>query len=295
MQATDEQVRDFEAERTRLRGVAYRMLGSLGEADDAVQEAWLRYSRVDAGSIDNPAAWLTTVVSRICLDLLRTRASRREDPLGPAHARSDGAGDPAEEAALADAVGLALLVVLDRLGPAERVAFVLHDLFAVPFDEIAPVVDRTPVAAKKLASRARRRVHSGPDEAPGAVDLGRQREVAAAFLVASRQGDLRALLAVLDPDVVRRADSLVLPVGVATVVRGAQAVAEETRTNRGRARVAELALVDGSIGLVVAPRGRLFAVLTLTIEGGPITEIDVLAEPARLAALSLTLLPGPDG
>jgi len=295
MQATDEQVRDFEAERTRLRGVAYRMLGSLGEADDAVQEAWLRYSRVDAGSIDNPAAWLTTVVSRICLDLLRTRASRREDPLGPAHARSDGAGDPAEEAALADAVGLALLVVLDRLGPAERVAFVLHDLFAVPFDEIAPVVDRTPVAAKKLASRARRRVHSGPDEAPGAVDLGRQREVAAAFLVASRQGDLRALLAVLDPDVVRRADSLVLPVGVATVVRGAQAVAEETRTNRGRARVAELALVDGSIGLVVAPRGRLFAVLTLTIEGGLITEIDVLAEPARLAALSLTLLPGPGG
>jgi RNA polymerase sigma-70 factor (ECF subfamily) len=305
MTASDQLAASFEGERSRLRGVAYRMLGSLAEADDAVQEAWLRYSRtasVDgtaASGIDNPAAWLTTVVSRICLDLLRARAARREDPLGPSHApaeRADGAAaDPAEEAALADAVGLALLVVLDRLGPAERVAFVLHDLFAVPFDRIAPIVDRSPVAAKKLASRARGRIHGAPDDGTPAGDTGRRRAVAAAFLTASREGDPRALLALLDPDVVRRADRLVLPAGVPPVLRGARPVAEETRTNQARARVADLVLVDGSIGFAVAPHGHLVAVLALTIDGDLVTAIDVVAEPARLAALSLAVPPPPAG
>jgi RNA polymerase sigma factor (sigma-70 family) len=287
----------FEAHRSHLRGVAYRMLGSRSEADDAVQEAWLRYSRTDTSGVDNLAGWLTTVVARVCLDMLRSRASRRERPLGPpdadpaagGHTRQGGGADPQDEAVLADSVGLALLVVLDRLSPAERVAFVLHDLFAVPFDQIAPIVDRTTVTTKKLASRARHRVR-GQAPVPEA-DLARHRHVVDAFLAASREGDIEGLLAVLAPDVVRRADRVSLPAGAPTEIRGAQALAEETRTNAARARFARPALVDGAVGVVVAPMGRLAVALALTIEGDRIVEVDVIADPDRLARLDLTVLP----
>jgi RNA polymerase sigma-70 factor, ECF subfamily len=288
----------FEAHRSHLRGVAYRMLGSLSEAEDAVQEAWLRYSRTDTSGVENLAGWLTRVVARVCLDMLRSRSSRREQPLGPQDPAGDGGAGggsgggggsgPEDEAVLAESVGLALLVVLDRLSPAERVAFVLHDLFAVPFDEIAPIVERTPVTTKKLASRARHRVR-GPATAPDA-DLTRHRHVVDAFLAASRDGDIEGLLAVLAPDVVRRADRVAIPAGVPTELRGARSVAEETRTNAARARFARPVLIDGAVGAVVAPRGHLVAALVLTIEDGRIASYEVVADPARLARLDLAVL-----
>jgi RNA polymerase sigma factor (sigma-70 family) len=284
----------FQAHRPHLRAVAYRMLGSASEADDAVQEAWLRLHRADTSGVENLAGWLTRVVARVCLDLLRSRSARREQPLGlqPPGAIADGRGrgDPEQEALLAEEVGLALLVVLDRLGPAERVAFVLHDLFAVPFTEIAPVVARSPAAAKKLASRARHRVN-GTATRPG-PDRARQRRVVDAFLAATRGGDLTALLAVLDPEVVRRADPAALRAGAASVLRGAQAVAAETVTNARVARFAAPALVDGRVGLVVAPRGRLLVAIGLTVRGDKITEIDAIADPARLRQLDLAVPAG---
>jgi RNA polymerase sigma-70 factor (ECF subfamily) len=282
----------FDRARDHLRAVAYRMLGSIDEADDAVQETWLRVSRVDTTGIANLPGWLTTVVSRVCLDMLRARQRRREESTDPAvldpAPAGDGTADPAEEAVLADSVGLALLVVLDRLGPAERVAFVLHDLFAVPFDEIAPIVGRTPVAAKKLASRARHRVHGSP--AVPAADLARRRAVVEAFLAAARAGDLAALLAVLDPDVVRRADRAALRPGDPAVLRGAGPVAAETVANVARARLARLALVGGVVGAVVAPRGRLRIALRFATDGERVTAFDVVADPARLRDLDLAVL-----
>jgi RNA polymerase sigma-70 factor, ECF subfamily len=269
----------FETHRGHLRAVAYRMLGSLSEADDAVQEAWLRLDRADADSIENLTGWLTRVVARVCLDMLRARTTRREEPLGlqPPGVITDGRvrHDPEQ------------VVVLDRLAPAERVAFVLHDLFAVPFDQIAPIVERSATATKKLASRARHRVH-GTATRPD-IDRIRQRHVVDAFLAATRGGDIEALLAVLDPDVVRRADSAALRAGAATELRGAQAVAEETATNARPARFAAPALVNGRVGLVVAPRGRLLLAIGLTIKGEKITEIDAIADPVRLRQLDLAV------
>jgi RNA polymerase sigma-70 factor (ECF subfamily) len=283
---------EFEANRTHLRAVAYRMLGSVNEADDAVQESWLRLSRADAGDVDNMRAWLTTVVARVCLDMLRARKSRREEPLGPHVPEpivSREAGmDPEHEALLADSVGLALLVVLETLAPAERLAFVLHDMFAVPFDEIAPIVGRSPAAARQLASRARRRVQ-GATPAPD-VDLARQREVVDAFLAAARGGDFDALLAVLDPDVVLRVDRGAIRPGGSREVRGAPAVAEQVRTFASLARFARPALVNGAAGFVVAPRGRPIAVAGFTVVRGRIAEIDLLADPDRLRALDLAVL-----
>ncbi len=281
----------FEKHRGPLRAVAYRMLGSLSEADDAVQETWLRLSRADAEAVGNLSGWLRTVVSRICLDMLRSRTARREEPVQelPDLAREAGdGGDPEEEAVLADSVGRALLVVLDTLGPAERIAFVLHDVFAVPFDRIAPIVERSPVAAKKLASRARQKVR-GIAAVPRA-ELDRQRRTVDAFLAAARGGDMEALLAVLDPDVVRRADRAALPEGAPTVARGARAVAEETAGFAPRSRLAEPALVNGAVGIVVAPRGRLLLALTLTVEDERITAYEVIADPGRLSRLALGLL-----
>jgi len=282
----------FEANRTRLRAVAYRMLGSLGEADDAVQEAWLRLSRADAGGIDNLAGWLTTVVARVCLDRLRSRKSRREEPLDehspqPLTRRAE-AGDPEHEALLADSVGLALLVVLATLAPAERLAFVLHDLFGMPFNEIASIVGRSSAAARQLASRARRRVH-GAAAVPGA-ELNRQRQAVEAFLAAARGGDFEALLAVLDPGVVVRADSAAAPQGSPAEVRGAPAVAQQALAFARRARYAQLALINGAVGVVVAPRGRLFEVLCFRLKRARIVEIDLLADPQRLSQLDLAVL-----
>ncbi len=279
----------FEAHRTHLRAVAYRMLGSRSEADDAVQESWLRLSRSDTSVVENLGGWLTTVVARVCLDMLRSRRSRREEPEG-AHVPEpivsrEGGTDPEQEALLADSVGLALLVVLDTLAPAERVAFVLHDLFAVPFDEIAPIVGRSPTAARQLASRARRRVQ-GAAAVPDA-DLTRKREVVDAFLAASRGGDFYALLAVLDPDVVLRADSAAMAAGASREVRGARAVAE---TFKGRARAAQPALVNGAAGAVWAPGGQPRVVFGFTITRGKIVAIDLLADPAHLAQIELVVL-----
>jgi RNA polymerase sigma factor (sigma-70 family) len=282
----------FEANRTHLRAVAYRMLGSVSDADDAVQESWLRLSRSDAGDVENLRAWLTTVVARVCLDMLRSRTSRREEPLGP-HvpepivSREDG-GDPEQEALLADSVGLALLVVLETLAPAERLAFVLHDMFAVPFDEIAPIVGRSPAAARQLASRARRRVQGAAP--PPDADLARQREVVAAFLAAARDGDFEALVATLDPDVVLRVDRGALPVGASREVRGVRAVAEQVRSFARLAAFARPALVNGAAGFVVAQLGRPIAVAGFTVAAGRIVEIDLLADPARLRKLDLTVL-----
>ena len=283
----------FEANRTHLRRVAYRMLGSSGEADDAVQEAWLRLSRAGADDVENLGGWLTTVVARVCLDMLRSRKARREESLdapeaAPGNAptaRAEDGVDPEHEALLADSVGLALLVILQTLSPAERVAFVLHDMFDLSFDEIAPVVGRSPTAARQLASRARRRVQGGA-AAPDA-DRTRHREVVDAFLAASRGGDFEALLGVLDPDVVLRSDRAAVRLGGPAEIRGAAAVA----TNfRGRAQLARPALVDGAVGVVVAPQGRLLLVLVLTITRGKIAAIDVVAEPERLRQLDLAVL-----
>ena len=288
---TDEWLaRRFEADRARLRAVAYRMLGSLTEADDAVQEAWLRLSRADG--VDNISGWLTTVVARICLDLLRARAARREEPLRaplPDPVIGDAA-DPEREAMLADSVGLALLVVLDTLTPAERLAFVLHDMFAIPYEEIAPVVGRTATAARQLASRARRRVRSAavPD-----ADLARQRRAVDAFLAAARGGDLRALVAVLDPDVVARADLRVAGTAQQRTVRGARDVGREAMSFAWRAGHAWPALVNGAAGLVAAAPGRPIAVLGFTVVRGLIAEIDILADPVRLRQLDPAVFQGP--
>jgi RNA polymerase sigma factor (sigma-70 family) len=283
----------FEANRTRLRAVAYRMLGSLNEADDAVQEAWLRLSRTDAGGIENLTGWLTTVVARVSLNMLRSRKSRREEPLevrvpDPIVSRADDV-DPEQAALLADSVGLALQLILDMLAPAERLAFVLHDMFAMPFDEIAPIVGRSPDAARQLASRARRRVQ-GSAAVPD-VDPTRQREVVDAFLAAARAGDFDALIAVLDPDIVLRADRGAVPQGTLRVVRGARSVAEGALTFSRLAESARVALVNGTPGIVSRLRdGRLVAVMGFTVRGGKIVEIDILADPARLSRLDLTAL-----
>jgi RNA polymerase sigma factor (sigma-70 family) len=290
----DGRAQQFESRRRYLGSVAYRMLGSLSEADDAVQEAWLRLSRSDTSAVDNMDAWMTTVVARVCLDMLRSRRSRREDPLvgelSDPIPFADDQLDPEREAVLADSVGLALLVVLETLAPAERLAFVLHDMFAVPFDEIAPIVGRSPTAARQLASRARRRVQGGASV--GGVQLARQREIVDAFLRASRAGDFDALLALLDPDVVLHADLQAVPAGEPRTIRGASVVAHQARLASGRARFAQPALVNGAVGILMAPRGRLMVVLAFTIADGKITEIDVIADPERLRQLELAVLDG---
>jgi RNA polymerase sigma-70 factor (ECF subfamily) len=279
----------FEENRNHLRAVAYRMLGSSTEADDAVQEAWLRLGRSDTSGVENLAGWLTTVVARVCLDMLRSRSSRREEPLeaiGPEpFARGEDAIDPEQEALLADSIGPALLVVLDTLAPSERLAFVLHDMFAVPFDEIAPIVGRSSDAARQLASRARRRVQGASTFSD--ADRARQREVVDAFLAASREGDFDALLALLDPEVVLRADRGAVRMGASKEVRGRAAVAE---TFAGRARAAQPALVNGTVGLVWAQSGRPRVVFDLTIAGGKIVEIDLVADPERVSQFDLSIL-----
>jgi RNA polymerase sigma factor (sigma-70 family) len=281
----------FEEHRTHLKAVAYRMLGSLSEADDAVQEAWVRLARSDPHRIENLGGWLTTVVGRVCLDMLRSRRSRPEQPLGarlpdPIVSPDDHVA-PDQEALLADSVGLALIVVLDTLTPAERLAFVLHDMFAVPFEEIAPIVGRSPTATRQLASRARRRVQGAavPD-----TDLAGQRKVVDAFFAAARDGDFDALVAVLDPDIVLRSDGGVLRPGASIVMRGAAAVASQALMFRRLNPYARPALVNGAAGLVVNPQGRPFSVMAFTVRRGRIVEIDVLADPERLRRLDLTIL-----
>jgi len=296
----DRLAESFEKQRGQLLTVAYRMLGSVGEAEDAVQEAWLRLARVDAAELDNLPAWLRTVVTRVCLDMLRSRSARHEQltdqmpedsvlasvPVPGGAARRDG--DPEEEALLADSVSHALLLVLDTLDPAERIALVLHDMFAVPFGQIAPIVDRTPAATKKLASRARQKVHGTP--AVPSTALAQQRRVVTAFLEAARAGDLAGVLSVLAPDVVRRADQAALPPGAPAVLRGAGAVAEGTVLLAARSRLAELALVNGTVGLIVAPGGELRFALTFSVEGDKIIEYSVIAAPERLSQLTLAVL-----
>jgi RNA polymerase sigma-70 factor (ECF subfamily) len=284
----------FEENRSHLRGVAYRMLGSLSDAEDAVQEAWIRLSRTNTGEIDNLQAWLTTVVGRVCLNILRSRNTRREvslDTYVPDFIVSPEEGmDPEQEALLGDSVGLALFVVLDSLTPAERVAFVLHDIFAVPFDEIATIIDRTPTTTRQLASRARRRVHGAP--MPD-VDLGGQWAVADAFLAAARAGDFGALLDVLDPDIVLRSDGGMTRPNLNSLVRGARAVAEQAMTFRRFTETATRILVNGIPGGVAwTPDGTPFAILALTVNGGRIVEIEVLADPDRLGKLDLTAVAG---
>ncbi|HEU4946697.1 MAG TPA: sigma-70 family RNA polymerase sigma factor [Kribbella sp.] len=287
----DEQVwlaERFEEHRTHLRAVAYRMLGSVNEADDAVQEAWIRLSRSDTSDIQNLGGWLTTVVARVCLNLLQSRKSRREEPMDgrlPDPIDPDETGvDPEREAVLADSVGLALLVVLERLAPPERLAFVLHDMFAMPFDEIAPIVGRSPAATRQLASRARRRVQ-GTATIPES-DLSRQRRVVDAFLAAARSGDFDALLAVLDPDVVVR--SATAPGGTGEI-RGGRAVAGQALTATAGAPFAHPVLVNGAPGFIVAPRGQVVLAFAFTIAGDKVTEIDVISEPDRLDELELAV------
>jgi RNA polymerase sigma factor (sigma-70 family) len=288
MPAAEWLAEQFEEHRSHLRAVAYRMLGSASEAEDAVQEGWIRLGRTDVSSVENLRAWLTTVVARVSLDMLRTRASRREDPLDvhvpdPVITRADG--DPEANAMLADSVGLALLVVLETLEPAERLAFVLHDVFGMTFDEIAPIVDRSPAAARQLASRARRRVQR---KAPTAdADLHQQRHVVDAFLAAGREGDFERLVAVLDPDIVLRADGGALA-GASRLVRGAQAVAAQAASFSKLGLSSQVVLVNGNVGIVSRrPDGRPFAVLGFTIGSGKIVEIDILADPERLKRLDL--------
>jgi len=282
MEERDWLAQRFEENRGHLRAVSYRMLGSLTEADDAVQEAWLRLSRAEPGSIDNLGGWLTTVVARVCLDMLRSRTSRREEPLGERTPEPAGkaAGDPEHEAVMADSVGLALLVVLERLTPAERLAFVLHDLFAVSFSDIGAIVGRT-------ADAARRRVRGA---APTDADLAGQKKVIDSFLAALRAGDVEALVAVLDPDFVMRADAAAVPPGGQPEVRGPRVWAEQAIPLARGARAARAALVDGNVGVVIAPRGRLFRVLKFTTRNGKITAIEVVGDPARLRELDLAVL-----
>jgi RNA polymerase sigma-70 factor (ECF subfamily) len=310
---TDWPAAPFEAHRAHLRSVAYRMLGSLTDADDAVQEAWLRLSRADTGDVRDLRAWLTTVVSRVCLDMLRSRAARREDSLDvhvpdPIVTRVDD--DPAEHAILADSIGIALLVVLDTLSPTERLAFVLHDIFAMPFEQIGPILDRSPAAAKQLASRARRRLRDAPARAAeetaaaggppappgtapaGTADLARQWTVVEAFLAASREGDFEGLLAILDPDIVLRADAGSGPLGPSVLVRGAREVIAQAQRFAPLGRYARPVLVNGGPGFLVARNGEPLALMAVTVRGGKIAEMDVLADPARLARLDLTELSG---
>lgn len=277
-------IEEFEVHRVRLRAVAYRMLGSVAEADDALQDAWLRVSRADTQDVENPAGWLTTVVARVCLNMLRSREHRREEPLE--RAAGMGVVDPEEEALLADSVGLALLVVLDTLAPAERLAFVLHDMFQVPFDEIAPLIEKTPAATRQLASRARRRVKGAPSPS---ADLPRQRRVVGAYLAATRGGDFDALLALLHPDVVLRADRAVVPSLEPILVSGARPVAEGAMASTGRARFADLVLADGGIAMAMLEAGRLRVLLRFTFDGDLISGIDVIAEPERLAGLEVAV------
>ena len=284
----------FEEHRTHARAVAYRMLGSISEAEDAVQEAWIRFSRTDVTDVGNLRGWLTTVVSRVCLDMLRTRTSRREDPLDthlpdPVIARAISRDEgPEARAVRADSVGLALLVVLEKLEPAERLAFVLHDVFAMSFEEIAPIVDRSVVATRQLASRARRRVQG---EAPSPdADLRKQRRVVDAFLAAVQNGDFEGLVTVLDPDILLRSDGGAVK-GFSRVVRGAQAVASQAAAFSKLGLSSEVVLVNGHVGVLTRlPDGRLFSVLGFTVAGGRVVEIDILADPERLARLDLSAI-----
>ena len=292
MDEPEELAKNFEAHRSHLRAVAYRMLGSVSEADDAVQEAWLRLNRSDAGGIQNLQGWLTAVVARVCLDMLRWRKSRREEALDAREVEpiinSEGAADPEQEALLADSVGLALLVVLNTLRPAERVAFVLRDVFALPFDEIAPIVGRTPAAARQLASRARRRVHGGetiPDS-----DLKSQRVVVDAFLAALRAGDFEGLLSVLDSDVVVRVDAAAGASGAPREIRGARSWARGAVAFSRLARFVQPALVNGAVGLVSASGGRLSRALSFKIAHGKIVQVEIIADRERLQRLELAVL-----
>ncbi len=291
MPIPEELAGQFEEHRAHLRAVAYRMLGSASEAEDAVQESWIRLGRSDVSQVENLRAWLTTVVARVCLDLLRTRASRREDPLDthvpdPVIIRADR--DPESDAILADSVGLALLVVLETLEPAERLAFVLHDVFGMTFDEIAPIVDRSPVAARQLASRARRRVQTSTPQADH--DLRQQRRVVDAFMAAAREGNFEGLVAVLDPDIVLRADGGAVA-GLSRVVRGASTVAAQAATFSRSGLSNQLVLVNGHLGFVSRrPDGRVFSVLGFTIAGDRVVEIDILADPERLSRLDLSAI-----
>jgi RNA polymerase sigma-70 factor (ECF subfamily) len=285
----------FEQNRTRLRAVAYRMLGSFAEADDAVQEAWLRLSRSDASGVDNLAGWLTTIVARVCLNVLRSRHTRREELMGvhvpdPVVSRADGTS-PEDEALLADSVGLALQVVLETLAPAERLAFVLHDMFDLPFDEIAPLVGRSPATARQLASRARRRVRGADAQAPE-PDLVRQREVVDAFFAAAHHGDLDALVAVLDPDVVLRSDGGTAHPEASVVLHGAAAVAGRALLVAQPAALKRPALVNGAAGVVITLGGRPVAVMGFTVSRGKIAEIDVIIDPERLLRLGVPALDG---
>jgi len=294
----------FQAHRNHLRRVAYRMLGSIGEAEDAVQEAWLRLSRSDATTVDNLGGWLTTIVGRICLDMLRSRKTRGDQEDGtlvnePAAPSQEGL-QPDAELLLADSIGVALLAVLETLTPAERVAFVLHDMFDLSFEEIAPIVGRSAIATRQLASRARRRVHGG--SAPTETDAAHQRELVGAFFAASRDGDFQALLAVLDPDVVFRADAAAVRGAAANIARGAPALASEVRGAsavaeifRGRARGAQPALVDGLAGAAWAPGGRPRAVFTFVVARGKIAEIEIVADPAHIAELDVEILESGNG
>jgi RNA polymerase sigma factor (sigma-70 family) len=282
----------FEENRGHLRAVAYRMLGSLSEADDAIQETWLRLSRSGGSGIENLDGWLTTVVARVCLDMLRSRQSRREEPIDAPGtepgANSRAFADPEQEAVLADSVGLALLVVLERLAPAERLAFVLHDMFGVPFEEIAAIVGRTPTAARQLASRARRRVQgTAPVANAGLVE---QREVVGAFLAALRAGDFDGLIAVLDPDVIARVDEAASRPGTPSEIRGAQNWAKGAVAFSRIAKFVRPMLVNGSVGLVWAPRGRLLRVLRFAVSNRKISQVDVIADPTRLRKLHLAVL-----
>ncbi|MGH3290257.1 MAG: sigma-70 family RNA polymerase sigma factor [Trebonia sp.] len=309
MDRTDWPAADFEAQRGHLRSVAYRMLGSLNDADDAVQEAWLRLSRTDTADVRDLRAWLTTVVSRVCLDMMRSRATRREDSLDvhlpdPIVTRVDD--DPAEHAILADSVGIALLVVLDTLSPAERLAFVLHDVFAVPFEQIGPILDRTPAAAKQLASRARHRLRTAPahpgatsaDGAPtaassvGSDDLARQWTVVRAFVAASRKGDFEGLLAILDPDIVLRADAGEGPLGPSVLIRGAREVIGQAERFAHLGLFARPVLINGTPGFLVVRDGEPLALMAATVRNDKITEMDILADPVRLAALDLSAVIG---
>jgi RNA polymerase sigma-70 factor (ECF subfamily) len=295
MAAMDDETEQFEEHRGHLRAVAYRMLGSLSEADDAVQETWIRFDRTDTAGVDNLRGWLTTVVSRVSLNVLRSRRTRREDPVMPDVVLDrPGETDPEHAALLADSVGVALLVVLDTLSAPERLAFVLHDIFAVPFEEIAPIVERSPEAARQLASRARRRIQ-GEATVPD-VDVERQREVVDAFLAASRDGDFEALLAVLDPDVVVRADQGAVPAGAVGAagssgpVRGAEAVARRAMVFAQIGLLTHPALVNGVAGAVTTRDGVAFSVGAFTVRGGKIVALDILADPDRLRELDLTIL-----
>ena len=293
MAEPDRLAESFEQNRTRLRAVAYRMLGSFAEADDAVQEAWLRLSRADAGGVDNLSAWLTTVVARVCLNVLRARNTRREEPVGvhvpdPVISRADGT-NPEDEALLADSVGLALLVVLETLTPAERLAFVLHDMFDLPFDDIAPMVGRSPATARQLASRARRRVR-GADVPATDRDLARQREVVDAFFAAAHGGDFDGLIAVLDPDVVLHSDGGTARPDASMVLRGATEVARRTLAIASPAAPKHPVLVNGSAGVLITLAGQPVALMGFTVSLGRITEIDAIADPGRLGRLDLAAL-----